>query len=124
MEGAMRPEDWPDEFRRDYLKSRLWVADALERAWSMLPPDAVSRAAIDGYRQFALREDYPAVAAHLAVALDRLDECALRRGPTREFWLLLSDVAVMDALYERAADYRGRAAALAGGAGQAEEAAG
>ena len=93
-----------DDFEREFRTSRLATGARLDDAYSFVGPDALCRAAIDNYKQFAtLHEYHPRAFDRLMVALDRLEVCAERGGTSAEFWLAMKDVAVMDGLYERAA---------------------
>jgi hypothetical protein len=108
----MQSEDDREAFEREFRQGRLETASLLEQAWSMLPPDVATRAAIDGYKRFATLNDYdPRASDQLTLALDRLEVASDRHRLAGEFWLILKDVAVMEALYGRAARYRERAAA-------------
>jgi hypothetical protein len=107
----MRSEDDRESLEREFRDSRLATAALLEQAWSMLPPDPAGKAAIDAYKRFATVDDYhPRAADQLTLALDRLEASADRHRMSAEFWVILKDVAVREALYDRARRYRDRAA--------------
>ena len=108
----MRPEAAREMFERKFRESRSTAAALLDRACSMLPADSTTRAAIDDYKRSATLDEYrPPAPAAAAVALDRLEVAGEHHKLSGEFWHILKHVAVTEALYERAARYRDRAAA-------------
>jgi hypothetical protein len=101
----MRLEE--EDIYRAVRESRLEGAADMEQAALMLPSDTATLRAIDDYRRLSLEDDSHA-SEHCTLALERLERSASGLAMPPEFWVLLKQSAVREALYYHAQRYKKR----------------